>query len=114
MRLILTRVEIPRIIIMADSAPDNCPPLSMFYVYILKTSKGGQLYIGYTNDLRRRLREHMRGGSEYTKHRQPTNLVYYEAYSSEKDARGREKVLKQFKGTYGHLKKRIRRSIETT
>ncbi len=84
----------------------------MFYVYVLKISKGGQLYIGYTNDLRRRLQEHLKGQSEYTKHRKPTNLVYYEAYTSEKDAREREKVLKQFKATYGHLKKRIKRSID--
>jgi putative endonuclease len=84
----------------------------MFYVYILKMSKGGQVYIGYTNDLKRRLREHLSGQSEYTKHRLPKGLIYYEAYASEKDARTREINLKQFKGSYGQLKKRIVNSIE--
>jgi len=33
----------------------------MFYVYILKSEKDGKLYIGYTNDLKRRLEEHNSG-----------------------------------------------------
>ena len=80
----------------------------MFYVYVLKISNGGQLYIGYTNDLKRRLQEHQNKMSEYTKHRSPIELVYYEAFNSEEDARKREKNLKQFKASYGHLKKRIK------
>ena len=70
------------------------------------------MYIGYTNNLNRRLKEHINGESEYTKHKRPIKLVYYEAYASEKDARERERKLKQFKGSYGHLKNRIKRSIE--
>lgn len=31
----------------------------MFYVYVLKSKKDFQLYIGSTNDLRKRLKEHM-------------------------------------------------------
>lgn len=84
----------------------------MFYVYILKTSKGGQLYIGFTNNLRLRLKQHLLGQSTYTKTRGPLKLVYYEAYASEKEARKRETTLKQFKGVYGNLKKRIHESLE--
>ena len=84
----------------------------MFYVYVLKMTKGGQMYIGYTNDLKRRLKEHMSLQSEYTKHRLPKGLIYYEAFASEKDARARELNLKQFKGSYGQLKKRILNSIK--
>lgn len=84
----------------------------MYYVYILKMTKGSQLYIGCTNNLSRRIKEHRNGESEYTKHRKPKGLVYFEAYSSKDDALAREKQLKQFKGSYGHLKKRIKRSIE--
>ena len=82
----------------------------MFYVYVLKTSKGGQMYIGYTSDLKRRIKEHMSLQSEYTKSRLPIGLVYYEAFASEKDARTRELNLKQFKGSYGQ---RILNSIQT-
>jgi putative endonuclease len=84
----------------------------MFYVYVLKISKGGQIYIGYTSDLRRRIKEHMSLQSGYTKHRLPVGLIYYEAFVSEKDARAREQNLKQFKGSYGQLKKRIQNSLQ--
>ena len=83
----------------------------MFYVYILKSSSNGRLYIGYTNDLRRRFVEHQKGQSVYTKHRGPWQLAYYEAYACENDARKREIKLKQFKGAYAQLKKRIEHSL---
>jgi putative endonuclease len=85
----------------------------MFYVYVLKISKGGQLYIGYSSNLKRRVREHVQEKSAYTKSRGPLRLIYYEAYLSEKDARDRERILKEFKGSYGHLRKRIKESIES-
>ena len=77
----------------------------MYYVYILKSIKDNNLYIGYTNDLRRRLREHNTLSSKATKPRLPLKLVYYEAYLSEKDAKDRESKLKRFSGSYTHLKR---------
>ncbi|MDP3789570.1 MAG: GIY-YIG nuclease family protein, partial [Candidatus Omnitrophota bacterium] len=59
----------------------------MNYVYILKSKKDNNFYIGSTNDLKRRLDEHNRGLVFATKSRLPFELVYYEAYKSEKDAR---------------------------
>ena len=53
---------------------------NMYYVYILKSNKDDNLYIGYTNDLRRRLKEHNTSFSKATKSRLPLKLVYYEAY----------------------------------
>ena len=70
----------------------------MFYVYILLSLKDGKLYIGFTSDLKRRLKEHKTGGSKSTKCRLPFKLLYYEAHSSEKDARRREKYFKTDKG----------------
>lgn len=66
----------------------------MFYVYFIKSRKDGELYIGSTNDLKRRLLEHNKGLCYSTKFRTPFNLVYYEAYRSENDARHREHNLK--------------------
>ncbi|MDP4007096.1 MAG: GIY-YIG nuclease family protein [bacterium] len=86
----------------------------MFYVYVLKSKKDGRLYIGSTNDLRKRLNEHNQSLNKSTKYRTPLVLVYYEAYQSEKDARTRESKLKQFKNSYAELKKRISNSIELT
>ena len=84
----------------------------MFYVYVLKSKKDSNLYIGYTSDLRRRLREHNDGESLSTKNRRPFSLVYYEAYLSAKDAKTREQKLKKFKNSYTELKKRINESLE--
>ena len=84
----------------------------MFYVYVLKSKKDKRLYIGYTNDLRRRLGEHNRGENKSTKHRTPLSLVYYEAYRSKEDAEKREKKLKKFKNSYAELRKRIAESVD--
>ncbi|MFA6601875.1 MAG: GIY-YIG nuclease family protein [Candidatus Paceibacterota bacterium] len=55
------------------------------------------LYIGSTNDLERRLRDHNHGkaGAHYTKIRRPVNLVWKEEFGSLKEARAREVVLKR-------------------
>jgi len=67
----------------------------MFYVYILQSFKDKKPYIGYSPNLRRRLKEHKTGGSKSTKCRLPFKLLYYEAHISEKDARHREKYFKK-------------------
>jgi putative endonuclease len=79
----------------------------MYYVYILKSKKDSKHYIGYTNDLRRRLDEHNNGKSKSTKHRIPFELIYYEAYAIKSSAIRREKKLKKFKNSYSRLMKRI-------
>lgn len=84
----------------------------MFYVYILKSKKDFNLYIGSTNDLRNRLKEHNTGKVFSTKSRIPFELVYYEAYKAEKDARKRESNLKLRSRAFAQLKKRIIKSVE--
>jgi len=83
----------------------------MFYVYILKSKKDNNLYIGSTNNLRRRIVEHKNGKVGNTKHRLPLDLIYYEAYEDETDAREREGNLKHSGSVYNGLIKRIKRSI---
>jgi len=79
----------------------------MFYIYIIKSIKSGKIYIGYSSDLKRRMIEHNSGQSDYTKSDKPWKLVYYEAYASDKDARVREKRLKNYAQSLTLLKKRI-------
>lgn len=85
----------------------------MFYVYILKSRSTQQCYIGYTEDLRRRLAEHSSGRSTYTKDRGPFELTYYEAYRVKSDALRRERKLKQFKKGLAMLKTRIMDSLDS-
>jgi len=85
----------------------------MFYVYILKSLKDGKLYIGSTNDLKRRVEEHNSGKSFSTAPRRPFKIIYYEAYVSEGDARHREHNLKLGSRALAQLKKRLEKSLET-
>lgn len=84
----------------------------MFYVYVLKSKKDEELYIGSTNDLKRRVKQHQDGKSFATKLRTPFELIYYEAYKIEKDARLREHSLKFRGNTRRFLKERMRESLK--
>ncbi len=84
----------------------------MFYLYVLKSKKDEELYIGSTNDLKRRFSEHQNGKSFSTQFRIPFELVYYEAYKNEKDAREREQALKLRGNARRFLKERIKRSLD--
>jgi putative endonuclease len=79
----------------------------MFYVYALKSRKDKKLYIGYTNDLKRRLSEHNKGMNVSTKYRAPLDLLYYEAYAAQADAKQREHNLKTSAGARTALMRRL-------
>ena len=48
----------------------------MYYVYVLKSKKDGSIYIGYTHDLVRRLKEHNNGKNISTKYKSPFEVGY--------------------------------------
>ncbi len=85
----------------------------MFYTYILKSKKNGNLYTGYTHDLRKRFQEHNKNKSPATKGRGPFDLVYYEACIDEDDAKARELFLKSGAGKK-YLKNRLKRFLSLT
>ena len=66
----------------------------MFYTYVLKSKKDGKLYVGFTDDLKRRFNEHNYGLAKSTKDRRPFELVYYEACNDRDKALKREKYFK--------------------
>ena len=69
-----------------------------YYVYILASKRNGTLYIGVTNDLARRVREHREGlVPGFTKTYGVKMLVYYEAFGDITQAIRREKRLKKYK-----------------
>lgn len=69
----------------------------MYYVYCLLSTKTSDLYVGYSDDLKRRFIEHNNGSVKATKGYRPWILIYYEAYRAKKDATMREKQLKMHK-----------------
>jgi len=81
-------------------------------MYILKSREDGKLYIGYTDNLKKRLKEHNLGLVRSTKTRRPLYLVYYEAYASKQDAMQRELNLKLRAKALRQLKNRIKSSLK--
>lgn len=79
----------------------------MFYVYTIESLKSGNLYIGYTHDLAKRIKEHNQGLNFSTKSYRPWRCIYYEACLDEKDARRRERYLKTTQGNR-LLKRRLK------
>ena len=67
------------------------------YVYILKNEETNRYYIGSTNDLDRRLKEHKSGRTRTTRILKTFTVVYTEEFKTELEARLREKKLKSYK-----------------
>jgi len=78
----------------------------MFYTYVLESVTDKKLYIGFTQDLKKRFYEHNQGLVQATKSRRPLILLYYEACLNESKAIKREKY---FKSGFGRrfLKERV-------
>lgn len=72
--------------------------MERYYLYILADKKGGDIYVGRTNDLICRVSEHRSDIiCGYTKNSGIKNLVYYEEYTNLADAAKREKQIKKWK-----------------
>ena len=68
----------------------------MFHVYVL-INKENQLYVGYTSDLKKRIKQHQSGEGGWTHSRGPWELVYSEPYETHAEAMRREIILKNGK-----------------
>jgi putative endonuclease len=77
----------------------------MFVVYVLKSTKFAKTYVGFINNLERRLNEHNKGFSTYSKKYKPWEVIYSEIYDTKEDAVKREKYLKSASGRRLVLKK---------
>ena len=83
----------------------------MYVVYVLEHDCTQEFYIGYTTDLKRRVREHNARGHKFTTRKTGQwILVYAEAYRDETDARGRESKLKIHGSAMSSLLKRLKKS----
>ena len=71
------------------------------YTYMLECGDGS-LYVGWTNDLEKRIRTHQAGqGGKYTRSRLPVRLAYFEELPDKHTAMSREWHIKRM----SHAKK---------
>lgn len=82
--------------------------MKFYYIYVLRSLKDHDWYTGYTNNLKKRLKEHSNGKNISTRHRRPFKLIYFEGCLNEEDAKAREKYLKSGMGKR-YIKNRLKR-----
>ena len=82
-----------------------------FYTYVLLSLKDNQFYIGYSSNLKQRVKNHFAGKNTSTKPRLPFKLIYFEGHVSKIDAMRREKYFKTEKGK-SSLRQMIRESLK--
>lgn len=71
----------------------------MFYVYLIESNAyPGKTYVGFTSDLKARIKTHNAGGSVHTAKHKPWRLVGYHAFSSKRKAQEFEYYLKSASG----------------
>ncbi|MFN0117214.1 MAG: GIY-YIG nuclease family protein [Elusimicrobiota bacterium] len=63
----------------------------MFQVYVIRSMTTGQIYVGLTANLQKRLFRHNAGHNISTKLKKPWKLVFSETYPNRFEARRREK-----------------------
>lgn len=68
------------------------------FIYILQCADDS-LYVGCTNDLERRMRQHndLKSGAHYTKMRRPVTLVHTEQFKTRGEALRREAEIKRWR-----------------
>lgn len=74
---------------------------------MLKSIKDGNIYVGFTKNLKLRLEQHNKGSVRSTKIRRPLKLIYFECCLDQADATHREKYFKTYLGRM-FIKKRIK------
>ena len=70
----------------------------MFHIYAIKSIARNYIYVGFTEDLQRRISEHNNGYNKTTKPYSPFELIYSESVDTREEARKREKYWKSGTG----------------
>ena len=84
---------------LSGIAVGDVGPHFMYYVYIIKSiAYPDQLYVGCTQDLKKRLSNHNYGTTEHTQKYRPWNLEMYLAFSDKQKAIDFESYLKSHSG----------------
>ena len=68
-----------------------------YFLYILFSDKLDGYYIGYSNNLKERLKKHLTNHKGYTAKAKDWRIVYTEEFSSKSEAYARERKIKAWK-----------------
>ena len=68
------------------------------FAYVLMSNSDKMFYIGYTRDIKTRVKKHNSGEVPSTKRRKPFRLIYFEAFIDKGDALRRERYFKSNDG----------------
>ena len=90
---------------VAVEDPRNCKTISglvgltifMFYVYIIKSIRTNKHYIGQTNNLGRRIKDHNRGKDHSSKIGKPWVLIASKEFTTRKESINIERKIKNLK-----------------
>jgi len=66
----------------------------MYFVYAIKSEVDGRIYVGFSQDLEKRLKEHNSGKTKSTKGFRPWKIIFSEICQTRIEARKREKYYK--------------------
>lgn len=70
----------------------------MYYVYVLRSHTDSRNYVGFTKDLKNRLKQHNSGANKSTKPYIPWEILFFESFETKIEAISREKYLKSGQG----------------
>jgi putative endonuclease len=70
----------------------------VYYFYVLRSLKNSKLYLGFTPNLKERIKSHNAGENKATKPNIPYELIFYSAFNNEKDAVNCEQYFKTTSG----------------
>ena len=70
----------------------------MYFVYAIYSDSRNYLYVGLSDNVERRLREHNSGKNRTTRPYRPFRLIHMESFNSRSEARAREIILKSGQG----------------
>lgn len=91
----------------------------MFYTYVLQSDITSKYYVGYCQNLLRRLAQHNNGETKSTKNAMPWKFVHVEEFVTRTDAICREKQIKSYHGgqafkkliQHGRLPERLKGTV---
>jgi putative endonuclease len=83
----------------------------MYYFYILRSLKNKKLYLGYTHNLKERIKSHNDGENKATKPNIPYELIFYSAFKDQQDALTCEKYFKTTAG-WKRIKKMLKNILK--